>query len=63
MKVRVMAEVNIIIRISSMMMMFGGFSCSYILRSYWVYAIITIIIIGIGIISILFFVILPAPSE
>ena len=62
MKVRVMTEVNIIIIISSMMMMSGGFSCSYILRSYWVYAIITIIII-IGIISILFFVILPAPSE
>ena len=60
MKVRVMTEVNIIIIISSMMMMSGGFSCSYILRSYWVYAIITIII---GIISILFFVILPAPSE
>ena len=56
MKVRVMAEDNIINIISSMMMMSGGFSCSYILRSYWVYAIITII-------SILFFVILPVPSE
>ena len=35
MKVRVIAEDNIIISNMMMMMISGGFSCSYILRSYF----------------------------